>query len=98
MISRTPQLREVICSPHILTHEEDLVLPSPNYIALGCDLADISKLNQVLKNAIDLQDCSILFISEVSTTYMEVTAANSLIAWAGQFKDGKAMAVASFEI
>ena len=56
-------------------------------MALGCDLANVNKLSEALENEIDLESCLILFIAEVSVTYMEVAAADSLIRWTSCYND-----------
>lgn len=56
-------------------------------MALGCDLADINKLSEFLENETDLESSLILCIAEVSVTYMDVAAADSLIRWASRYND-----------
>ena len=56
-------------------------------MALGCDLADVNRLSKALENEFDLERCLILCIAEVSVTYMEVAAADSLIRWTSCYND-----------
>lgn len=63
-------------------------LRSDHYIAFGCDLTDMKKLNAVLANECNFETCSVLFVAEVSMTYMDEAAADSLVKWACQFNDG----------
>lgn len=74
------------------------LLRSDPYIAFGCDLADINKLNAVLANEVDLEPCSVLFVAEVSVTYMNVADADSLLRWACQFSDGMLIISTNFLI
>lgn len=67
---------------------DSTLLRSDPYIAFGCDLADINKLNAVLANEVDLETCSVLFVAEVSMTYMDAADADSLLKWACKFSDG----------
>lgn len=57
-------------------------------MALGCDLADIAKLNEALEKEINLASSLILCVAEVSVTYMDVAAADSLIRWTSRYDDG----------
>ena len=77
---------------------DSTLLRSDPYIAVGCDLADINKLNALLANKVDLETCSVLFVAEVSMTYMDVADADSLLKWACQFSDGVLIISTSFII
>ncbi|KAI9657812.1 MAG: tRNA methyltransferase ppm2 [Trizodia sp. TS-e1964] len=66
---------------------DDVLLESDQYIALACDLVDMEKLDTLLRGVFDLNSCSILFIAEVSITYMQEPAANAVIRWAASFND-----------
>lgn len=57
-------------------------------MALGCDLTNIKNFDELLRKQIDLTECSILCIAEVSMTYMNVAAADCLIRWMAHFDDG----------
>ena len=63
------------------------VLQSEHYVVLGCDLADTKRLNETLGNVVDLQSSLILCVAEVSMTYMDVAAADSLLKWAALCND-----------
>lgn len=63
------------------------LLRSEQYIAIGCDLADIHKLNTIVTNEVDSETCSTLFLAEVSLTYMDLTAADALLKWASLLND-----------
>ncbi len=88
VISHTPQLQDLLKAP-IVAEEGDNALPlrDVRYFALGCDLADTKRLNDTLEEYIGMDDCSILCIAEVSMTYMDVGAADSLIKWASHYGD-----------
>lgn len=63
-------------------------LRSDGYMALGCDLKDLSTLETVLKKELDISSSSILFVGEVSLTYMPWHDSDALIRWASAFDDG----------
>lgn len=83
MISRTPELRDLLNLPSEPPKEDVFLLRSKHYVAVSCDLGDTKALNEALKNVVDLRKCLIICIAEVSMTYMDVTAADSLLRWAG---------------
>lgn len=88
VIRETPQLLDLL-GPLAMDKNEDIVpLRTKQYIALGCNLADTADLNDALMNEIDLNSCRVLCMAEVSITYMDTTAANSLIRWASLLPDG----------
>lgn len=64
------------------------LLDSPCYDALPCDLANLIELQTYL-DTYDPVTVSILFVAEVSMTYMNTNVANALISLASQYGDGK---------
>lgn len=88
VISQTPQLRDLLDAPVPVGGRDGATFPVDNrYLALGCDLADIERLEKILNEYIDIEGCSILCIAEVSITYMDVGDADSLIRWASRYRD-----------
>lgn len=59
---------------------------SEQYLAIGCDLRDLQLLEKTLRNELDIVNSSILFVAEVSVTYMPLLDANKLIEWANTFE------------
>ncbi|KAI2617384.1 LCM-domain-containing protein [Hypoxylon sp. NC1633] len=57
-------------------------LLSDQYIQIGCDLRHITSIEQALSSVVDVALCELMFVAEVSITYMETEAANSVIQWA----------------
>ena len=87
IVQSNKELFEVLTT--VETRDEgSILLSSDQYLQLGCDLRDLSSLTRALAGAIDLDDCTILFIAEVSITYMSVEASDALIQWAGGFREG----------
>ena len=91
-IYSTQQLHNLL--GHIETSKkvEAVRLRSDSYLAIGCDLSDTSKLDEALRNELDLANCLVLCIAEVSVTYMDVQAADAVISWAACLGDGSFVA------
>ena len=88
MISSTSQICDVLGDVLFPKDSNGIFLHSASYYAVGCDLADTNKLDELLASVIDLSEYQILYTAEVSITYMDVVAADSLIAWAARQNDG----------
>src|SRR5271154_2054643 len=75
IIEKTSELRDLI---HLCpdSSSDYIVLESEEYLAVGCDLRDIEGLNNAIKSSNNVEECLILCIAEVSTTYMSPTAAD----------------------
>ena len=88
IINNTPQLRDLLHHPIWYEDSNDVPLESDEYLALGCDLRDIKKLEATLIEKLDIEHCLILFTAEVSIVYTDVDTADALIAWAARFENG----------
>ena len=88
VILTTPQLKNLIDPCESLPSAGGVFLRGDNYLALGCDLENIARLDDLLATAINISKCLILCTAEVSITYMKVEAADALIKWAAHFEDG----------
>ncbi|KAL2829934.1 hypothetical protein BDW59DRAFT_170256 [Aspergillus cavernicola] len=64
--------------------ESAVQIRSTEYIAVGCDLKHLDKLDHVVKAEVLPADCAVLFLAEVSLTYMDVTSANAVVEWASK--------------
>ncbi|POS87310.1 hypothetical protein EPUL_000714 [Erysiphe pulchra] len=87
LVQDVPDLSSILTN--MQTSDDDVLLRSDQYLQVGCDLSEIARLHDILSQAVDIKDSSILFIAEVSITYMDVNAADSLISWASQFLDAQ---------
>jgi tRNA wybutosine-synthesizing protein 4 len=85
-------------SDDIIRHLEDveffpdtdpIQIRSKRYLAVGCDLKNLEKLDKVLRTEILPERCSVLFLAEVSLTYMDVKSANAVVNWASKLSDGQ---------
>lgn len=86
----TPQLRQLLGDNPIISEEdtEQVLLRSDKYCQLGCDLRKLDALRQCLESFLPLSDCSVLFVAEVSITYMDTNSADALIQWASTIGHG----------
>jgi tRNA wybutosine-synthesizing protein 4 len=80
-------LRDVLLKTKLRSSEPPVYLRSDGYMALGCDLKDLRTLEQALRAEFDVPATSILFVAEVSVTYMPVKDADALIQWASTLED-----------
>lgn len=81
-------LRGPLLKTNLRSSEPPIYLRSDKYVAIGCDLRDLSTLEHHLKTEFDVPSSSILFVAEVSVTYMPTPDADTLIEWASKFDDG----------
>ena len=73
--------------------DESVLISMPHYVAVGCDLTDTRKLNAILRDRLRMTDVPMLFVAEVSMTYMGVKAADEVLRWASSFTKGNAARV-----
>ena len=79
-------LRDALLKTRLRSAEAPVRIRSEQYLAIGCDLRDLQLLEKTLRNELDIVDSSILFVAEVSVTYMPLMDANKLIEWANTFE------------
>lgn len=92
VVKNTTELHEMLTGLSI--HEEtEVLLRSNQYVQIGCDLRQLSKLSTALAQVLDFHHCIVLFTAEVSITYMDVKAADALIKWAAGFPNGSYFSV-----
>jgi tRNA wybutosine-synthesizing protein 4 len=87
IVQRTDELFATL-SGVVVPKEGNVLLRSDQYLQLGCDLRDVSCLQQSLAAVLDIPTCDVLFAAEVSITYMNVDAADALIGWASTLPSG----------
>ncbi|KAJ4989151.1 leucine carboxyl methyltransferase [Stagonosporopsis vannaccii] len=79
-------LRNALLKTGLRSANAPVRVRSDQYMAIGCDLRDLQLLEKTLRNELDIPKSSILFVAEVSVTYMPLTDANKLIQWANTFE------------
>jgi tRNA wybutosine-synthesizing protein 4 len=82
-------LRDALFSTNLRPSKPPVYLRSDRYMALGCDLKDLDTLERVLRDEFDSATSSLLFVAEVSVTYMPVADADALIHWASTMPNGE---------
>ncbi|KAF3312442.1 tRNA methyltransferase ppm2, variant 2 [Orbilia oligospora] len=88
IIQNTPELNGLLIDPQYSVDLDTIMISSANYTAIGTDLRDLCKFDEILRARCQAND-ETLFISEVAITYMPVEDADSLIKWAAQFPGAK---------
>jgi len=90
VVANTEKLRDVVPDMELLKDPKEVVLKSEKYVALACDLQRIQDLERAMRQVVNPQDedVSVLYIAEVSITYMDAAAADTLIKWTSSFIPG----------
>ena len=91
IVKSTSELLKVLDGADFTGFQQDIFCKSTNYIALGCDLADVARLQFLLQDSLGFSGCKVLCTAEVSITYMNIEAAEDLIRWAAQHDDSMAI-------
>jgi len=81
-------LRDTLLKTKLRPSEQPVYLRSDGYMALGCDLKDLATLERILRAEFDVPATSVLFVAEVSVTYMPLKDSDALIRWASTLEDG----------
>lgn len=90
VVLNTPELASHLTSLQAVRDEQDVFpLRSDRYYQIGCDLRHTMVLEEALASILDLRDCLLMFVAEVSITYMETETADALIQWASSVAPGK---------
>ncbi|PHH65395.1 hypothetical protein CDD81_2499 [Ophiocordyceps australis] len=82
VVLQTPQLEALTRNGLCIDFTPLVLLKSQLYCQLGCDLRQLHHLDQSLASVLPSPDCEILFVAEVSLTYMDTLSANALLKWA----------------
>ncbi|KAJ9496531.1 tRNA methyltransferase ppm2 [Exophiala xenobiotica] len=81
IIRNTPKMRDLLSINDDVPQEKGIMLDSEEYVAVGCDLRNPRRLERLLRSVVDLDDCLVLCVAEVSITYMAAEDSDALIAW-----------------
>ncbi|KAK0705156.1 methyltransferase-like protein [Lasiosphaeris hirsuta] len=89
-VEATPELKGMLKWPREPGElAPPLVFESNEYVQIGCDLRDLKTLREGLEMVVDVENCSLLFVAEVSITYMETDGADNVIEWASSLGDAE---------
>ncbi|KAK3946272.1 methyltransferase [Diplogelasinospora grovesii] len=88
-VLNTPELKNMF--PGLESSAGPVVLKSDQYYQVGCDLRYLDTLQSALAEIVggDIEECSFLFVAEVSITYMETAGADNVIRWASTVGDAE---------
>lgn len=87
-IQRTAEIAELLSNVEIRPDDCPVQLRSDQYLAIGCDLKNLHKLDATLRTEVLPLRCSILCLAEVSLTYMDVKSADAVVNWASKLGSG----------
>lgn len=96
VVSETPQLADLVGPAQELGSSKSVLYRTPHYIAIGCDLANLEAVDDVLAKELNFKSSMVLCTAEVSVTYMHTEAADSLIGWAAQYQDSMSETIIAF--
>jgi tRNA wybutosine-synthesizing protein 4 len=88
IIEATPQMNDLLTTQAV-PNDGYTVLNTNEYVAVGCDLRDITGLDTTIESLTKPHGCLVLCVAEVSVIYMNATAADALIEWAARLSSGK---------
>lgn len=88
IVERTIELQQALKNIQVPA-EGDVIFRSDRYLQIGCDLRDLERLERTLTSTIDVQTSHILFVAEVSITYMDAEYSDNLIEWASNLPHGR---------
>lgn len=93
IVLQTPQLRELLGADFQANdfdpEGERVLLRSERYCQVGCDLRDMYDLYRSLETIFPFSGCEMLFVAEVSMTYMETRYADNLVNFASSLGQGE---------
>lgn len=83
VVLETPQLKELLGPSFEVSNsdKDSVLLKSEKYCQIGCDLRELEALRTTLETLVDLSDSCVLFVAEVSVTYMDTKSADDLLKW-----------------
>ncbi|OAA59675.1 leucine carboxyl methyltransferase [Niveomyces insectorum RCEF 264] len=78
IVEQTAELRAPLTN---LEFPDDprVLVTSDQYCQIACDLRQLAAIHEALVRVVNVPDCEFLFVAEVSITYMEAEAADTLI-------------------
>jgi len=88
-IKANEPLHSLLPDLELLPSGSAIIARSEKYLAVGCDLRELDKLENVLRTEFDMSNTpvAILFTAEVSVAYMTLSASNAVFKWASKFSD-----------
>ncbi|CRG83955.1 Leucine carboxyl methyltransferase 2 [Talaromyces islandicus] len=81
VIQQTDSLQKILGETKTYPEPNAVLLRAPQYVAVGCDLKNLKKLESSLEELVGPAPASVLCIAEVSLTYMDIESADALLSW-----------------
>jgi tRNA wybutosine-synthesizing protein 4 len=82
MVQQTSELNSILKNVEY-PEDGDILLRSEQYLQVGCDLRDLTKLEKFFSSEFDLSNSVVFCTAEVSIAYMDVATSDALIKWIG---------------
>ena len=89
IILNNPRMRDLLSSNTNRPLVKGVLLDAERYAAAGCDLRNLRRLERLLKSVVDIEQCLVLCVAEVSITYMAIEDSDALIAWSATLSPGE---------
>lgn len=91
VVLQTPELRDLIGPDAVISESDDnpVLLKSERYCQLACDLRELQAFREAIESLVPLENAQVLFVAEVSITYMDTQSTDSLIHWASSIGQGE---------
>jgi tRNA wybutosine-synthesizing protein 4 len=80
VVTKTPKMRDML-TLRTLKETAGLLLNSDEYVAIGCDLRNVKRLDRLVKCVLPVEESTVLCIAEVSIAYMHPDDADAIISW-----------------
>ena len=69
-----------------------VLIDSDEYVAVGCDLRNVKRLDRLIRSVVSIEACTVLCIAEVSLAYMHPDDADAVISWSSTLSSGESTA------
>jgi tRNA wybutosine-synthesizing protein 4 len=89
IIFNTPQMKDMLSVTTDVGSDGGVVVDSTEYAGIGCDLRNLPRLERLLNSVVDIKQCLVLCVAEVSITYMATQDADALIRWTTTLSPGE---------
>ena len=88
VVLETPKMKNILTlrTPKLT---KGVLIDSEEYVAIGCDLRNIKRLDRLIRSVVPVEECTVLCIAEVSLAYMEPDDADAVIAWSSTLSSGE---------
>ncbi|KAL5621231.1 hypothetical protein BROUX41_006701 [Berkeleyomyces rouxiae] len=83
IVMQIPELAKLLGDSFKATERATgVILESPKYSQIACDLRELDAVTKMIQEVVDLNDSHVLFVAEVSITYMDNKSADNVVQWA----------------